>query len=104
MPETEALTKAELMELGPGGAELTENRVAVQFNPETLKVSFANQVVPPTNQSGDQRDTSNIQYVGKGTTKLSVQLWFDITALPEGGNSPTDVRVLTKKVAYFITP
>jgi hypothetical protein len=42
--------------------------------------------------------------VGKGTTKLSVQLWFDVTGIQPEGQSESDVRRLTQKVAYFITP
>ncbi len=54
----------------------------------------------------DQRETSTIQYVGKGTTKLSVQLWFDVTSsdLPPGSAKLDDVRRLTKRVVHFITP
>jgi hypothetical protein len=104
MPETPQVTKAELRELDPSGEEVPDSRVPVQFNPETLKVSFSNQVVPPQG-AGDQNGTSSIQYVGKGTTKLSVQLWFDVTSvLPQGEEAVDDVRQLTKKVAYFITP
>jgi hypothetical protein len=92
--------RAELWELQPDGTPLPGSRVPVQFNPETLKVSFANQV-----QGGDQNGTSAMQYVGKGTTKLAVQLWFDVTGvLPAGLSGATDVRKLTQKVAYFITP
>lgn len=99
------IVKAELRELNPKGEETQKNRVTVQFNPETLKVSFANQVVSPGGGGSDKRATSAIQYVGKGTTKLSVQLWFDVSGvLPEDQASVTDVRVLTKQVAYFITP
>src|SRR5437016_193238 len=75
--------KAVLYELDARGKEKLGSRVPVQFNPETLKVTFANQVVPPKSEgSGDQSDTSRIQYVGKGTSKLSVQLWFDVTSDP----------------------
>ena len=78
--------------------------VMVQFNPETLKVSFANQVVPPKG-SGDNKEKSAIQFVGAGTTKLTLQLWFDVTGQPPDAQSPeVDVRELTKQVAYFITP
>ena len=100
-----APAKAKLWEIGPDGNTVSDP-VEVQFNPETLKVSFANQVVPPGNtQAGDQNGTTATQYVGKGTTKLSVQLWFDATGvLPQGQTDVTDVRELTKKVAYFITP
>ena len=109
MPEPVKIEKAELRELLPNGKEAPDNRVQVQFNPESLKVSFANQIVPPTNGSQpkarDQRGTTPTQFVGKGTTKLAVQLWFDVTGeLPAADASETDVRQLTKKVAYFITP
>lgn len=87
----------------------------VQFNPETLKVSFANQIVPPNNASSprsgttgaarDQNGGASQQFVGAGTTKLSLQLWFDVGAqLPDNPNPVKDVRELTKNVAYFITP
>jgi len=105
MPDSIPLTKAELWEVGSDGNEKPGSRVEVQFNPETLKVSFANQIAPPSNAgSGDQRETSTTQFVGKGTTKLSVQLWFDVTAVLPPDQAETDVRKLTKKVAYFITP
>lgn len=114
MPEPIKIERAELRELLPNGEESQDNRLIVQFNPELLKVSFANQVVPPENQAGaagsgprasDQRGTTATQFVGKGTTKLSVQLWFDVTgALPQAQASESDVRQITKKVAYFITP
>jgi len=104
MPEQPEVKKAELRELKPDGTD-TAYRVTVQFNPETLKVAFANQVVPPNNPGAtDQRPTST-QFVGKGTTKLSVQLWFDVTGvLPESKKNVTDVRDLTREVIYFITP
>jgi hypothetical protein len=100
MDETDKVIRAELRELKSNGQE-TGYRVPVQFNPETLKVSFANQL----EQKGDQGGTSSTQYVGKGSTKLSVQLWFDVTG-PERQEVPKvkDVRELTKQVVYFITP
>lgn len=105
--------KAQLIELDAnfqkksGGKEIT-----VQFNPETLKVSFANQLVQPSNASsgggggaGDQSGPATRQFVGAGTTKLALQLWFDVNApLPEAKQGVIDVRELTKDVAYFITP
>lgn len=105
MPDRVTVEKAELVELKPGGKE-EGVRVPVQFNPETLKVSYANQVVPPDSGAKDQRGTSSTQFVGKGTTKLSLQLWFDVTTpLPQGGSADVDdVRQLTKKVVDFITP
>jgi hypothetical protein len=75
----------------PGG-----KTVEVQFNPESLKVSFANQVTP-----GDQRGTSTKQFVGSATTKLSLALWFDVSAPPLDGTG--DVRDLTREIVHFIT-
>lgn len=91
--------------------------VTVQFNPDTLKLQFANQIQnssPSASGSapagagatagaggGDQsQGTSGRQFLGAGTTKLSVTLWFDAaTASP----AVDDVRRLTQEVVYFIT-
>ena len=106
MPDSQKLEKAELRELD---AEFkneinTDKKCQVQFNPETLKVSFANQVATPSG-AGDQKGTPARQFVGAGTTKLSLQLWFDVTApMPPEQEKEQDVRKLTAKVAYFITP
>src|SRR5215216_5578093 len=103
MPE---LAKAELRQLD---AEFKneikpENNLKVQFNPETLKVGFANQIQTPQG-AGDQKGTPARQFVGAGTTKLSLQLWFDVTQpAADGKPQETDVRKLTQKVAYYITP
>ena len=104
----EKIARAELRELKPGGkGEEGRHRVTVQFNPETLKVTYANQVIPPKTEGvKEQRGTDGIQFVGKGTTQLAVQLWFDISALVPGtgDKAVSDVRELTKDVIYFITP
>ncbi|HEY3493724.1 MAG TPA: hypothetical protein VGK73_03515 [Polyangiaceae bacterium] len=102
---TVQLAKAELRKLDANFEnEVDESNWAkVQFNPETLKVSFANQVATPSG-SGDQRGTPARQFVGAGTTKLAVQLWFDVGAQQGEPSAVDDVRKLTKKVAYFITP
>lgn len=99
------LVRAELHEMksdfsapAPSG-----RKVKVQFNPETLKVTFANQIVQPSGP-GDQRGTPGRQFVGAGTTKLSLQLWFDVTALPQDSKAVKDVRRLTQDIAFFITP
>jgi hypothetical protein len=104
MPESVKLAKAELRQLD---AEYKneinpERNVKVQFNPETLKVSFANQIQTPQG-AGDQRGTPTQQFVGAGTTKLVLQLWFDVNA-PQEGTPVNDVRKMTEKVTYFITP
>lgn len=99
----EKLAKAQLVELDAAFKKKIndERAVAVQFNPETLKVSFTNSVQQPQG-GGDQRGPQAQQFVGAGTTKLSFQLWFDVSAL--GSGAQKDVRQLTKKVAYYITP
>lgn len=106
MPESVKLEKAELRQLD---AEFKneikpEKTCKVQFNPESLKVAFANQIQTPQG-AGDQAGTPARQFVGAGTTKLTLQLWFDVTQpMPEGEQAVNDVRKLTQKVAYFITP
>jgi hypothetical protein len=66
-------------------------KVDVDFNPQTLKLSYANE-----NKGGDQPGGSNKQFVGSGTSKLGVELVFDTTA------KGIDVRERTKEVAYFV--
>src|ERR1700759_3664722 len=93
------LVKAQLIELKqdlpselPGGKKLD-----VQFNPENMKVTFANQVAEP--KGGDQKaGTAGRQFVGAGTTKLVLTLWFAVTAM---GKPVDDVRRLTADVIYF---
>ena len=120
MPDAVPLAKAQLRELRSDfKTEINPNRwITVQFNPETLKVSYANQIVTPAGAAA-QGGTASMQYVGAGTTKLSVQLWFDVTvpvsasARPSGqggaeksedADKVDDVRKLTQRVIYFITP
>ena len=100
-----SLAKATLQQIDSNFENPTspEYKVTVQFNPETLKVTYANQISTPDaarNQSG----TPAHQFVGAGTTKLSLQLWFDVTAEMAPEIQERDVRKLTQKVAYFITP
>jgi hypothetical protein len=83
--------------------ESPENKVIVQFNPETLKVTYSNQISTPSSPA-NQSGTPAQQVVGAGTTKLSLQLWFDVTAEQSGEDQARDVRKLTEKVVYFITP
>jgi Contractile injection system tube protein len=98
-----ALAKAKLIELQEdletpldGGKE-----ILVQFNPDSLKVTYANEVKQP--EGGDQAaGTAGRQFVGKGSTKLALTLWFDVTSMTD--NPVDDVRRLTKDVIYFMTP
>jgi hypothetical protein len=105
VPEPPNLERAELRELDAEFVSpINEDKwVKVQFNPETLKVTFANQVVQNAG-AGDQRGTQARQFVGAGTTKLSLQVWFDVSAYPTGTAPANDVRELTQRVVYFITP
>ncbi|MGY1727842.1 hypothetical protein ACI79J_12810 [Geodermatophilus sp. SYSU D01062] len=101
MPDTPAVTRAclEQIRLGDGNrpSQVTDARatVEVQFNPESLKVTYAN-TVAGTDQSGG----SAIQFVSKSSTKLAVDLWFDATVTPD----VADVRELTRRVNHFVVP
>ncbi|MBP8214528.1 MAG: hypothetical protein KAX66_03605, partial [Propionivibrio sp.] len=84
MPEPLRIAKARLEELQ---ADLETprsggKRVTVQFNPESLKVNFANQIQTPQGGggSGDSARPPAVQFVGAGTTRLAVTLWFDASA------------------------
>src|SRR4026207_878668 len=85
--------------------------VPVQFNPETLKITYANQLVDPT--GGDKAaGNAGRQFVGAGTTKLGLQLWFDVTAMEASTDEQStgekgivdDVRRLTQHIVFFMTP
>jgi hypothetical protein len=67
--------------------------VTVQFNPDSLKLTYANE-----NKSGNSPGGSASQYVGSGTTKLAVQLLFDTS------QTDSDVRYWTAKIGYFLKP
>jgi hypothetical protein len=98
------LAKAELKELDAqfNLKQNSEHATKVQFNPDSLKVSFSNSL--KTNEGGDQNGPQAIQFAGSGTTKLTVTLYFDVTAaLPDELPQVNDVRKLTQRVAYFIT-
>jgi len=97
MPQPQKLEKAKLIEVVGGSDGKT---VPVQFNPQSLKLNFSNQWA-----SGNQPQGSSPQFVGTSTTKLSMELWFDVTLpLPDGLEDPRgDVRNLTALIAYFMT-
>lgn len=97
------LAKATLTELDQAFKEKKPDgqEFEVQFNPESLKVTFANEIKQP--EGGDQSSGSGgRQFVGKSSTKLALQLWFDVTAMEK--DPVDDVRRLTGKVAYFMKP
>jgi hypothetical protein len=100
---SETFKRASLIEMQPSfEAEKPDgHKVEVQFNPESLKLTFANQLVQP--EGGDQAaGNAGRQFVGAGTTKLALSLWFDVTAMEK--EPVDDVRRLTQKVLFFMTP
>jgi hypothetical protein len=111
MEGVSGLKKAKFFELDADFQEKPQGKVVeVQFNPETLKVNFANQLNQSAKgeagakQASDQSNKASQQFVGTGNTKLSLQLWFDVNAPQGPGKGAGDVRDLTKEIAYFITP
>ena len=113
------IMRAVLIELKDDLSDVMPNgkKVPVQFNPETLKLSYANQIqaqnnassAPPPKKPGrgagnQAAGTAARQFVGAGPTKLSVQLWFDVSAATEAPFMVDDVRRLTAEVLYFIKP
>lgn len=104
---SQAPAKAQLIELDDQmqGPKSGGKVVTVQFNPESLKLQFANQIQTNSSGGGDQsQGSAGRQFVGAGTTKLTVQLWFDASSPGANGDMIDDVRRLTQDVAYFITP
>jgi hypothetical protein len=101
MPEPAKVTKAKLQQIrladgdNPSQETNPDADLEVQFNPETLKVTYSN-----TLNGDDQSGGSAIQYVSKSSTKLAVELWFDASARDD----LQDVREETRKVNHFITP
>jgi hypothetical protein len=97
MPPKAELAKAKLVETKWSAKQQKAEKVSggktvqVQFNPQSLKLTYANE-----NKGGDQPGGNTKQFVGKGTSKLAVDLLFDTT---ESGG---DVRNNTKEVAFFI--
>jgi hypothetical protein len=101
--QPQTLAKAQLIEVikdSQGNVVGTGKTVPVQFNPQTLKLNYSNQW-----GSGDQAQGSSVQFVGTSTTKLSLELWFDVTLqIPDGMPDPGgDVRKMTQLVTYFMT-
>lgn len=96
------LMKAQLFKIeswSEGGVDTAEPKpyTTVQFNPASLKVTFSNQV-----KTDGQGTGSAMQYVGKGDSKLAAELIFDVSG--EDATDARDVRRMTQKVAYFMTP
>ena len=100
MPLPKTVTKAFLQVISwdsQGNISSEGDRVEVQFNPETLKMTYSNQISGEDNNGG-----SAIQFTSKGTTKLSFDLWFDVSAQQPDNALVDDVRKLTDKVISFM--
>src|SRR4051794_39802475 len=102
MPQPVDVAKAQLTELWPGsdGTLLDQRKdgaavkqVTVQFNPQSLKTNYSNQ------NANTEKGGGSVQFVGKGTTKLTMELWFDATRYDQPGASEAagDVRNLTDR-------
>ena len=74
-----------------------EDKVEVQFNPETLKMTYSNQISGDNNNGG-----SAIQFSSQGTTKLAFDLWFDVSAPDSNQQASDDVGKLTDRVLRFM--
>ena len=78
-------------------------KVTVQFNPQSLKLTYSNQKA-----GGDQPKGSSTQFVGRGVTKLAMELWFDLARAQAddvpGSQSASDVRQITQEIVYFMIP
>lgn len=74
---------------------------AIQFNPQTLRLNRSNQKA-----GGEQPAGSPIQFLGKGVTKLTLELVFDTTRSETSGPivEATDVRTLTDRVSALMMP
>ena len=111
MPTPIRLEKAKMMVIrfrSDGGADVINPSIEVQFNPESLKLTYSNSM-----SGGDQSGGAALQFVAQSSTKLSFDLWFDVSApLPQrlqAGGAPDaavvkDVRKLTKYVVGFMKP
>jgi hypothetical protein len=103
MPQPPQLAKAVLTEIwrNPDGAEIPKPTpgpakvFTVQFNPETLKVNYSTM-----RSGGTQPAGGGQQFNGQMSTRLAMELWFDITLTDPSG----DVRNLTREISYFLAP
>lgn len=100
MPKPAAIEKAYLQVItwdNNGRVNSEGKKYFVQFNPESLKVNFSNQIAGQDNNGG-----SAIQFSSRGTTKLTFDLWFDASAEPGQASAHTDVRQYTKELLGFM--
>lgn len=103
MPQRPQVTRAVLTEIwrDEHGDDISKPSAGeplvfqVQFNPETLRITYS------TQRAGrGQPKASEEQYTTGAGTRLSMELWFDITRM----DPSADVRDLTRQIAYFLEP
>lgn len=101
MPKPSKIEKAYLQIIRwneDGQVNAEGDKYYVQFNPESLKVNFSNQISGQDNNGG-----SAIQFTSRGTTKLTFDLWFDVHgAMPEDTREYDDVRQYTADLLLFM--
>lgn len=100
MPKPATIEKAYLQVItwdNNGRVNSEGKKTFVQFNPESLKVNFSNQIAGQDNNGG-----SAIQFNSRGTTKLTFDLWFDVSADPGQASPHKDVRQYTKELVGFM--
>lgn len=99
MPEQVQLAKAKLVEVelrsGSSDGRTIGDPVDVQFNPESLKLTYGNSV-----GKTDVTGTAGMQFISSSSAKLDLDLWFDATVDPE----VDDVRTLSAHLHSLITP
>lgn len=93
------LKKAFLVEISTGeNAREMGERIPVQFNPTSMRMAIANR-----SEGGQQSGRQPRQYVGTGSTTLTLELVFD--SADEGdSDNPVPVFERTRKIEYFIKP
>jgi hypothetical protein len=95
-----ALEKATLTEIeaDDSAAPIPGSEVAVQFNPQSLKLSLSNNI-----EGGDTRGKKRRQHIGRSSTTLSFDLHFD-TADEGTIDQPVSVRTRTAAIERFVLP
>ncbi|WP_137940120.1 LysM peptidoglycan-binding domain-containing protein [Chitinivorax sp. B] len=93
------LKKATLVEIGTGqNAQPVGKPIDVQFNPTSLRLQMSNR-----SEGGEQAGRQARQYVGSGSTTLSLELVFDTA--DEGETAlPRSVLERTTEIERFIKP
>lgn len=99
MPEQVRLAKASLVEVelrtGDSDGRTIGKPVDVQFNPESLKLTYSNSV-----GKTDVTGTAGMQFISSSSAKLDLDLWFDASVDPD----VADVRELSAHLHAMITP